>query len=83
VIISPFGVGVRMSAQDITANADLVWRISRGRVWLVAADGGRWLIEVGSGSGSVGPAVSYSLAMPRPYRIPHGFVPLGETATRH
>jgi hypothetical protein len=47
VVWHPYEAGLRLRAADLAAHAGAILDAGRGdTIWIVAADGGRWLIEV-------------------------------------
>ncbi|HZG07625.1 MAG TPA: hypothetical protein VEZ70_01455 [Allosphingosinicella sp.] len=63
VVISPFCAGIRMRAADAAEHEAILWAHCWRLLWIVAAQGDRWLIQVGGSSGVFEPSVSYALDM--------------------
>jgi hypothetical protein len=61
VVISPFCAGIRMRAADAAEHEAILWAHCWRLLWIVAAQGDRWLIQVGGSSGVFEPSVAYAL----------------------
>lgn len=61
VIWHPFEAGLRIAAADLAAHAPVVLEALHGTVWIVAAAGGPWLIEIAYWDGELCAATSMPL----------------------